>query len=550
MEAGLGIGIGSTTLVAVVDNPDDAATISRRTVRSECVVQLDPSSVFTDFVERVGDPVPLFAADGTPHRGEDLTAVAVTTLMRDALADQDRPSHVVIAHPAWWSRHAVSALEKSLSTKMIHDNTPVDTTLIAEPIAVADWLRTSGHPDSDGLTVVFDLGARSLDVTVVTTTGGSATIVGKSLHSDDIGGDEFDHLVTRHLLTELDHFAHIDTSAPETLDALTALRGQAREAKETLSFETETVVHVDLPGGSHNLRLVRSELEDLLRPAITRSVALVHEAMRSAGVESNDVSHVVLAGGSSSIPLVAELLSSELRVPMIAAPDPGSCAAAGAAIRSCAAAGAATRATEIGSTETAVKQTLPKPVPVPAFSTPIVVVSDPETTSAARRSSRVGIVAAVVGACAILAAGGLGIGTAVDKIKPASSSADPSIESSTSATTSNSTAPPGTDAVADAVPSTGGAVAITGSLTPGTRSVGVATTAGTVAPAAPAAAEPTAAAQPGSDPTNSQQTVDAGSPFQIPQVPAFEVPQLPVVVAPQLPDQLTLPTAIPRFPVG
>ncbi|MGG7102273.1 Hsp70 family protein [Rhodococcus sp. 24CO] len=539
MEAGLGIGIGSTTLVAVVDKLDDAPASSRRTVRSDSVVQLDPSSVFTDLVERVGDPVPLYSADGTPHRGEDLTAVAITTLMRDAVADHDQPSHVVIAHPAWWSRHAVSALEDALSTKMIHDATPVNATLVAEPIAVVDWLRNSGHPDSDGLTAVFDLGARSLDITLLSTTSGTTTIVGKSLHSDDIGGDEFDHLVTMHLLAEFDH---IDMSTPETLEALTALRGHAREAKEILSFDTETVVHVDLPGGSHNLRLVRSELEDLLRPAITRSVALVHEAIRSAGVESNDVSHVVLAGGSSSIPLVAELLSSELRVPMIAAPDP----------RSCAAAGAATRATAIGTTATAVEQTLPKPVPVPAFSTPLVVASNPEATSAARRSSRVGIVAAVVGACAILAAGGLGIGTAVDKIKPASSSADPSSESPTSAITSNPTAPSGSEPVADAAPSTGAAVAVTGLPTPGTRSVGVATTgaAGTGSPAAPVATDPPAAAQPGADPTTAQQNVDSGSPFQIPQVPAFEVPDLPVVVAPQFPDQLTLPTAIPRFPVG
>lgn len=547
MEAGLGIGIGSTTLVAVVDKLDDAPASSRRTVQSESVVQLDPRSVFTDFVERVGDPVPLFSADGTPHRGEDLTAMAITALMRDALSDRNLPSHVVIAHPAWWSRHAVSALEDALSTRMIHDAMPADATLVAEPIAVVDWLRTSGHKDSGGLTVVFDLGARSLDVTLVTTSGattagGATTIVGKSLHSDDIGGDEFDHLVTTHLLTEFDRDTDIDASMPETLEAFTALRSRAREAKETLSFETETVVHVDLPGGAHNLRLVRSELEDLLRPAITRSVALVHEAIRSAGVESNDISHVVLAGGSSSIPLVAELLSSELRVPMIAAPDP----------RSCAAAGAAARATEIGNTATVIDKTLPKPIPVPAFSTPLVVTSDPGATSAARRSSRVGIVAAVVGACAILAAGGLGIGTAVDKIKPASSSADPSIESPTSAITSNSTAPSGSEPVADATSSTGAAVAVTGSPTPGTRSVGVATTgaAGTGAPAAPVPTDPPADAQPGTDPTIVQPTVDSGSPFQIPQVPVFEVPELPVVVAPQFPDQLTLPTAIPRFPVG
>ncbi|MDJ0113803.1 Hsp70 family protein, partial [Rhodococcus erythropolis] len=80
-----------------------------------------------------------------------------------------------------------------------------------------------------------------------------------------------------------------------------------------------------------DIRLVRSELEDLIRPALTESVALVRESLRSAGVESSDVNQVVLAGGSSSIPLVAELLSAELRVPVIADADPASCAASGAA---------------------------------------------------------------------------------------------------------------------------------------------------------------------------------------------------------------------------
>lgn len=437
MAAGLGISIGSATLVAVTDG----STGETQQVRLPSALQLDDGSVITGFVERVGDPIPILAADGTEYRGEALAATAVGALVGQA--DGDEATTVVLAHPVAWNRHTTRTMESALDDAGVHG-----ATLVAEPAAVMAWLAASGTAVNDGLTVVYDLGARSLDVTMMSTTGGRSEIFGKPLRSEDIGGDEFDHLVTVHLLDAVsDHFATLDPFAPETIAALETLRENARAAKEELSTETETVARVALPGALSDIRLVRSELEDLIRPALTESVALVRESLRSAGVESSDVNQVVLAGGSSSIPLVAELLSAELRVPVIADADPASCAASGAAALALDA-----RDSHVPAAATAVIPVEPsrKPAPVPTFSTPLIAEPTEEENTATRRSSRVGVVAAVVGAFIVLAAGGLGIGTAMDRINIPSSSANTTNEStsSTASTTPGST--PGSTTAAEA----------------------------------------------------------------------------------------------------
>ena len=448
MAAGLGISIGSATLVAVTDG----STGETQQVRLPSALQLDDGSVITGFVERVGDPIPILAADGTEYRGEALAATAVGALVGQA--DGDEGTTVVLAHPVAWNRHTTRTMESALDDAGVHG-----ATLVAEPAAVMAWLAASGTAVNDGLTVVYDLGARSLDVTMMSTTGGRSEIFGKPLRSEDIGGDEFDHLVTVHLLDAVsDHFATLDPFAPETIAALETLRENARAAKEELSTETETVARVALPGALSDIRLVRSELEDLIRPALTESVALVRESLRSAGVESSDVNQVVLAGGSSSIPLVAELLSAELRVPVIADADPASCAASGAAALALDA-----RDSHVPAAATAVIPVEPsrKPAPVPTFSTPLIAEPTEEENTATRRSSRVGVVAAVVGAFIVLAAGGLGIGTAMDKINIPSSSANTTNESTSSTVSTTPGSTPGSTTAAEAA-STGSTTANNG----------------------------------------------------------------------------------------
>lgn len=95
----LGVSIGTTNLVAA--RPGQAP-VTRRSVLTlwddrpaEVGAPGAGGTVLRGFVERVGDPVPLVAADGSAHRGEALTAEAVEALAR--VVGGDPP-------PRWWWR--------------------------------------------------------------------------------------------------------------------------------------------------------------------------------------------------------------------------------------------------------------------------------------------------------------------------------------------------------------------------------------------------------------------------------------------------------------
>ena len=89
---------------------------------------------------------------------------------------------------------------------------------------------------------------------------------------------------------------------------LTRLRRSCVEAKEALSGDTATVVHVSLPGRSTSVRLNRDEFEAMIGPALTtRSARWGGRCGRPRS--SPRPAQIVLVGGSSRIPLVSEQLT-------------------------------------------------------------------------------------------------------------------------------------------------------------------------------------------------------------------------------------------------
>ena len=120
MSDSLGLSIGMTNLVA--------ARIGRAPVMRRSVLTLfndrapevgvpgenlnlnQPGLVLSGFVERVGDPVPLVAADGSPHRGERVLVEALDAMARTVGGG----APIAIAVPAHWGPGTVGALRGAL----------------------------------------------------------------------------------------------------------------------------------------------------------------------------------------------------------------------------------------------------------------------------------------------------------------------------------------------------------------------------------------------------------------------------------------------------
>ncbi|OZF39643.1 hypothetical protein CH294_05180 [Rhodococcus sp. 14-2483-1-1] len=539
MNAGLGIRIGSVTAAAALDTDPVTSVVKRsaldlRPGAAPSLAELwDRSArhLISGFADRVGDPVELIDDDGRSHRAEDLYATAARALVAEVSAGADSAPTVVVTHPTRWTAYTAEALGEALDRAGL-----ADVTLVPESVATMRWLEVTRGTQSDGLAVIYDLGASALDVTLIRT-GTDAGVVGSGVHSQEFGGAQFDHAIMQYVLDTVSgsQSFEFDPFDPDTVGALVELRARCGQAKEQLSYDTSTSLTVDLPSLHTEVRLVRSEIEELVRASLLASVGVVRDAVAAAGLEVTDIDQVVLVGGSSAIPLVAELISSELRAPVVAGPRPELTVAIGAAIlgSDIADATAAADAASLAAVPTASVASaaptvsaapMPRPTPRPA-PTPTAVESDAGMSG----RKKAGLVAGSVVVLALLAGGGLSVGTALtsDNTAPAESNAEIS-----------STQTPGTtSAVADAQPTTAApgendAAAVGSEGTPTT----VVNADGTVtqidpATGAPVAGSPAPAAAPAD---NGAATVPTIPSVAAPTVPSYQPPavQVPSVQVP------------------
>ncbi|GAM48617.1 hypothetical protein NSK11_contig00083-0018 [Nocardia seriolae] len=275
------------------------------------------------FLSRVGDPVDIRTRDGSAVRAADLVAAAVGRAL-----DQAGPADAVVAcYPAWWSQHTVEVQRTALT------ESGLDTVaLVPEPTAAMRWLQEVHESSHDGAMVVYDLGATGLTVSVART-GAMSGLLGEPVRTTAVAGSEFDLLTMRYVLAHAVGERDFDPFDPLVEQELAALRIRCKNAKEALSTNTATVVPVRLPGLGHtDVRLVRDDIEELLRGPLLGSTDLVREALRRAGVASADLDGVLVTGGGAGIPLVTELLSTEFGIPVAAAADPAHLSAHGAAL--------------------------------------------------------------------------------------------------------------------------------------------------------------------------------------------------------------------------
>ena len=143
---------------------------------------------------------------------------------------------------------------------------------------------------------------------------------------------------------------------------MAALRHEAVLAKEALSADTEADVNIVLADGPHSVRINRSELETLVRPALARTVEVLERAIGSAGLAPGDLSAILLSGGASRTPLISQLIGQRMTTPVITHAHPKYVVALGAAA------------------STSTDRSLP-PSPRPAAAAAAVVATAPNATT-------------------------------------------------------------------------------------------------------------------------------------------------------------------------
>jgi hypothetical protein len=332
----LGLSIGSTNLVA-------APLTGQPTVRRAVLTLFGhrppevgmPSQnpqltarglVLSGFVERVGDPVPMVAGDGSTHRGERLVVDALDALTR-AACPSTAPRVVSVAVPAHWRQSVIDTLGAALRSKPSLSPNGQPVALVSDAVAALTALQTQPGLPARGVVALCDFGASGTSITLADAAAGFRS-VGHTVRYDDFSGDLIDQAILFHVLADLE----IDPSSTSAVVALTRVRDECRMAKERLSYETATGLRGPLPGSQSTVRLTRAELEALLRDPLDGVIAALDDTLQRNNIARGHLAAIATVGGGARIPLVTQRLSEVMRIPVTTTARSQFIAALGAAL--------------------------------------------------------------------------------------------------------------------------------------------------------------------------------------------------------------------------
>ncbi|MDX1891103.1 Hsp70 family protein [Mycolicibacterium sp. 050158] len=333
MADGIGLSIGATALRAVAIG---RAAVTRSPVLtryphrpaevglpSENPNVGEPGLVITDFVDRVGDPVPIVASDGSSHRPEALVTEALTSLLFALTGGRPPAEPVGVTYPAHWRPAAVDALRRALAGRP-----ELAGSLTPDAAAALTALRDDPGLPTRGLVALCDVGGTGSGITLADAANGFQPI-GPSVRYPDFSGDLVDQALLTRVVADLTASGAVDLSSTSAIGNLSRLRGQCRGAKERLSTSAVTSLTVDLPGRRTEVRLTRTELDDAVREPLGGFVDALHDVVRRSGARPGDLAAVALVGGSAHLPILVTTLSERLRVPVVTSPRPELAAAIG-----------------------------------------------------------------------------------------------------------------------------------------------------------------------------------------------------------------------------
>ena len=290
------------------------ATDAGATIR--LVPPVDP-----ELAARVGTSVPLIRRDGdlvitqAPH---DAYVRAVATSLNGTTA-----ASVAIVTPDWWTPRARALVEQTFEA---HE--PGRFQLVS-PAAAAISAASESHR-LPSTVAVLDIGAESSSSTILDEDDGVHRVVGRPAVLHGQAGNQIDRRLMQLVLGWLSPDVQgYEPTGAEIAAAGQSLQTQVKAAKERLSTRPVATVTPHLPGANVELRLVRSEFDEVVRETVDAIVAMLKANIVVNSPEG--VGAVMLTGGSVSIPLVTQVISAELGLPVILENDPATLAVRGAA---------------------------------------------------------------------------------------------------------------------------------------------------------------------------------------------------------------------------
>jgi hypothetical protein len=318
MSDPLGLSIGTTNLVAARAGDPPVTRRSVLTISGQ---------VLTGFVERVGDPVPMVAADGSSHPADQLMVDALDALIGEMGGP---PSPLAVAVPAHWTGATLRALRVAMRAKPSLAPNGVPARLVSDAVTALTALHANPGLPASGVVVLVDLGGGGTTITLADAASTYEPI--ETSRFMEFSGDQIDQALLAHVLVDIADADGADPAGTTAVGSLTMLRAECRRTKEALSTQTVVDVSVELPQHRSAVQVTRAELETLMDAPFAGVLAEMDDLLQRNRIPWSEVSSVVAVGGGASIPMVTQRLSAHAQAPLVTTPQPALDAAVGAVL--------------------------------------------------------------------------------------------------------------------------------------------------------------------------------------------------------------------------
>ncbi|MGB1038087.1 MAG: Fe-S protein assembly chaperone HscA [Bacteroidia bacterium] len=217
----------------------------------------------------------------------ELSSYILSELKRIAESKLDKTvQQVVITVPAYFNdsqRQATRDAGKLAGLDVLR--------IINEPTAASLAYGIGQNSEIAKTVAVYDLGGGTFDISILHIENGIFEVL--STNGDTfLGGDDFDQAIIKNWMSE--HKISTDDKSE-----LQLLRITAEEAKKELSSKTSFERAISIQGNNLTLKLSTTQLNDLIKPLIDRTMACCKNALSDAEIEVSDIEEVVLVGGST-----------------------------------------------------------------------------------------------------------------------------------------------------------------------------------------------------------------------------------------------------------
>jgi molecular chaperone DnaK len=208
--------------------------------------------------------------------------------------------------------------------------------LVNEPTAACLAYGLDKVQEKDQQVLVFDLGAGTLDVTIMNFGQGVFEVLATS-GDTQLGGTDMDEALINYILKEFKQETGIDLKSDKI--AWQRIKEAAEKAKIELSSVLETEINLPFitatsEGPKHLLmKITRAKLEELVRPIVERCRQPIEQALADAKLKPQDIEKVILVGGPTRMPIIQQFIENIFGPKIARGVDPMECVAMGAAIQ-------------------------------------------------------------------------------------------------------------------------------------------------------------------------------------------------------------------------